>query len=131
MKTITGLIVVAGSMFVAQCDAAEGKGWRSWEHDLKQVCPSHHVAWVEDGLYEDLVNAFEGTLSEKANSDIERVADFEHKCAGVASQSVCLAVVHMDAYQHLGLLTRFVRYGCREVRCEEVALCSKFPGHAK
>jgi hypothetical protein len=37
----------------------------------------------------------------------------------------------MDAYQHLGLLTRFVRYGCREVRCEEVALCSKFPGHAK
>jgi hypothetical protein len=111
--------------------AAANTPWAAWEGGADRRCSSHHVPWVSDGGYSALVDAFEKTLLKYTISEIRRRSDFAHECAQETGGFGCEMGVTLSVYQLMGLLARFIRFGCKEVRCEEIALCSKFPGRQK
>jgi hypothetical protein len=107
---------------------AEKTAWETWEHNLRRHCPNNHVEWVADGGYDELIDAFQSSLSVDAQKEVVRIADYRHRCAHEELGFGCEMATYLDAYRRRGLLRLFVEFDCANVKCEEVALCSKFPG---
>jgi hypothetical protein len=122
-RLLTFLLVVCATRAFA--DTSDG--WAVWSRNLKQMCPGRRVEWVEDGGYLDLLYAFEATLPEKMRDLVRRTGDINSRCSDEKIGFSCEMSVSLETYKRLGLMRRFVAFGCREVRCEEPALCSKFP----
>ncbi|HWX34824.1 MAG TPA: hypothetical protein VNZ53_46280 [Steroidobacteraceae bacterium] len=107
---------------------AEKTAWEAWERNLHRQCPNNHVEWVADGGYDELIGAFQSSLSVATQKEVVRIADYGHRCAHEELGFGCEMATYLDAYRRLRLLSLFVEFGCANVKCEEVALCSKFPG---
>lgn len=109
--------------------AGEADSWRQWLVLLQRSCPENHVDWTCDMCWTQLTGAFEDTLGKSDQRKISRVRDFrgcEQEKIGLS----CEMGASLRAYLRAGLLQRFVAFGCRAVRCEEPALCTRFPDHA-
>jgi hypothetical protein len=96
---------------------------------LRRRCPSHHVEWLCDGCWTQLTGAFEDTLPKPVRARVSRLTDMK-PCANEGIGLSCEMGQSLAAYRRLALLPRFVAFGCKAVRCEEAALCSRFPDHA-
>jgi hypothetical protein len=115
------------STFAAQSIANPPCAWELWDRGLERSCPDRHVQWVADGGYLDLLAAFEATLPQQSQAQVRRGTDFKHRCASEEIGFACEMGVSLEMYRSLGLLDRFISFGCSHVRCEEPALCSQFP----
>lgn len=121
-QSVALLILCAG--FVAAphpTKASMDRAWNAWERGLRHQCPSRHVPWVGDGGYDELLDEFDTSLSRSDFKKLEAEEDFS-PCREVNGFS-CEMMVALDAYQRLGLMKRFVDFGCRHVRCEDIAVC--------
>ncbi len=118
------------SVMMISSSIAGQDAWRDWQSLLHQACPGHHVDWVCDGCGLQLVEAFEDTLSERVQRQIARIADIDHACAQEQIGFYCDRARHLVAFERLGLMHRFVVFGCKTVKCEEAAICSRLPDHA-
>lgn len=109
---------------------ANGAGaWKQWQALLQQSCPENHVDWAGDMSWTELTGAFEDTLGATDQRTISRFSDFRG-CEREKFGLSCEMGATLKAYERAGLLRRFVAFGCRAVKCEEPALCSRFPDHA-
>lgn len=107
----------------------EAGSWRQWLDLLQQSCPENHVEWTCDSCWTQLTGAFEDNLGRSDRRKVSRVRDFrgcEREKIGLS----CEMGASLTAYLRTRLLQRFVVFGCRAVKCEEPALCSRFPDHA-
>ena len=128
MKTgISSFALLALAGPIMSCAHADIKAWQVWEQDLRRQCPSRHVEWVAGGGYDELLGAFESSLARHAQKRILQIVDYSHRCAGEEIGFACEMAISLDAFRKMGLLKRFVEFGCAHVKCEEAALCSKFP----
>lgn len=107
--------------------AGPAAAWRLYDAKLASACPAHHVAWLCGDCAIELVEAFGATLPAPLAHRVVAVADTRHACAAEAIGVGCAVGRSLLAYRDLGLLDRFVAYGCRTVRCEEAALCRRYP----
>lgn len=92
---------------------------------MKSRCPSHHVDWVYGG-YDDLLYNFVKTLPESIRRKVNSITEAEsaRRCAREVAGFSCEMGVNLDAFNKLGLMDRFVEFGCRHVRCRDIALCT-------
>ena|SRR5579862_9246634 len=127
MKVAAILLLAVVALTSTQLGAAQPSAWAVYNRSLEQSCPGRHVDWVFDGGYGDLLFAFELTLPAQTRGKIMQVADLKHRCASETIGFACEFGWSLEAYRRLGVLKRFVSYGCDHVRCEEAALCSEFP----
>ena len=103
------------------------ESWSRWERLSRERCPSHHVELICGDCYLFLVEDFDATLSKAQQRDVARIADIKRKCADEWGGFGCEAARSFLAYDKLGLMPRFVRYGCLRIKCEEAAICSRVP----
>jgi len=121
---------VAFLALVLPLPAASADGaWDHWRSLLQQVCPSHHVNWACDSCWTQITGAFEDTLKPAERRAIQSVID-PHACDSEEMGHSCEMGEALQAYERLGLLKRFTAHSCKIVKCEEPALCSRFPKHA-
>jgi hypothetical protein len=73
-----------------------------------------------------VVEAFGASLNERQRQQVAHVAGFR-RCADEGAGLGCEFTASLDAYKKLGLMHRFVRFGCAAVKCEEAAVCSRMP----
>ena len=99
--------------------------WDDWYQISKNECPNHHVEWTCDGCHLNITEAFEGTLTTKEFSRVERIANSDHYCADAGLD--CGVGRSLIAYRRLGIMRRFAKFSCRVVKCEEPAFCSRMP----
>ncbi len=98
---------------------------RPWDIGVAKRCPSRHFEWMGDGLYDEIIGRFEMTLPRAEQSRIDRIADYSHRCKSEIAGFGCEMAVHVDAMRRLGLLDRFVAYGCAHYICTDVAYCDR------
>jgi hypothetical protein len=87
-----------------------------------------HVDWLYGAAYPYLYDGFEATLAPTKRLKIQRRAATEQNCADETYGHSCELANHLRAYRDLGLMKQFTTYSCRNVKCEEGALCSRAPG---
>jgi hypothetical protein len=124
LRMLLVLLTLAASNFAA---AETVSVWDAWKHGLHRQCPSHHVEWVGDGGYDELLGAFVATLDLNTQQRVSLVVDYKHRCASETAGFSCEMSTHLVAFRQLGLLGKFITFGCNNVKCEEAALCSVFP----
>ncbi len=95
----------------------------SWERSVADQCPTHHLERMCDGCYDDFLDGFERTLPKAAQSKIRKIADYAHRCRQEVAGFSCEMTVHLDAMRRLGLLGRFVAYGCAGYTCPYAGHC--------
>ena len=78
--------------------------WHLWSHELRRMCPSHHVEWEMDAGYDDLIADFERTLSSDQRHQIEALAGPSRSCTSESLGFACEMSASLDAYRRLGLL---------------------------
>jgi hypothetical protein len=102
-----------------------------WERAVTARCPTHHLKWTCDGCWDDFLADFEQTLPQATQGDILKIADYSRRCAKEVAGFSCEMSVHVDAMHRLGLLRRFVTWGCQHYSCEEAAICTRTPAAAR
>ena len=126
MKISTMFVVLIALQLSPLVSAHGSDSWLAWERGLHRACPRHHVEWVADGGYDELLAAFIDTLPQRVKKQISRITDYDRRCQDTEGFS-CEMGMHLDAFRHLGLLGQFTKFGCDHVKCEDIALCSRFP----
>ncbi len=126
------LIAIAIGVALAAPLAAQGstKAWAEWDRKTHRICPSHHLEWIADGTFDDLLGAFEQTLPAPQARQISRRADLKRRCAKEIAGRSCEMAESLKVYSALRIMDRFAAFSCREVRCETAAYCSRFPSPA-
>jgi hypothetical protein len=94
-----------------------------WQRQVERLCPSHHVEWIADGSYDDVIAAYDDRLTPRLQREARRIADYSHRCSHETVGFSCEWAAYIDAYWKLGLLSDFAVWTCRHVKCEEAALC--------
>lgn len=125
----TAIFSLVLSIVPASLRADATDTWREWQVLLQKSCPKNHVDWACDSCWTQLTGAFEDTLGTSDRQKLSRVRDY-HGCEQEKIGLSCEMGASLEAYKRVRLLQRFVSFGCRAVKCEEVALCSRFPNHA-
>lgn len=115
------MLLLAGAALPAQT------AWEAWEHGLARTCPGRHVELMGDGGYLDFIAAFEATLPTSDRERLDKAADLERRCADEKMGFGCEMAGTIAAARDLGLLGRMIAFGCRTVKCEEGAICSRMP----
>jgi hypothetical protein len=110
-------------------NADDTDAWKQWQVLLQRSCPNNHVDWTCDMCWTQLTGAFEDTLGASDQRKISRVRDFRG-CENEKIGLSCEMGASLKAYLQVGLLQRLAAFGCRAVKCEEPALCTRFPDHA-
>jgi len=126
---LTLVLTLAFSATTTFLKADDAGAWKQWQALPQQSCPGNHVEWTCDSCWTELTGAFEDTLGASDQRKISRVRDFRG-CEGEKIGLSCEMGASLKAYLRAGLLRRFVVFGGRAVKCEEPALCSRFPNHA-
>ena len=80
-----------------------------------------------DGGYDEFLDAYEATLSYEQSQRFEYLANFKRQCARETAGLSCEMSRSLHAAQRLHLFYKMVAFGCRTVKCEEAASCSRFP----
>ncbi|SFI73528.1 hypothetical protein SAMN02799626_00470 [Caulobacter sp. UNC279MFTsu5.1] len=107
--------------------AGQAADMSTWEAAVSANCPTRHLEWTCDGCWDDFLADFESTLPESTQSRIIELADYRRKCPNEVAGFSCEMSAHVDAMSKLGLLERFVVYGCAHYSCEEAAICTRSP----
>lgn len=118
------LLFVLGGQIPAFASSTDP--WDVWVTKLKSQCPLRHVNWICDVCYDELLYNFEKTLPDSIRRRADAIADTEsaRKCAMEIAGFSCEMSASLGAYNKLGLMSRFVEFGCRHVRCSDIALCA-------
>jgi hypothetical protein len=111
------LSLAASAAFAANID--------TWQSSTARLCPSRHLDWICDGCWDDFLADFESTLPRTTRKRITRIADYAHRCEKEVAGFSCEMSVHVDAMDRLGLLKRFVSWGCAHYSCEDLAVCTR------
>jgi len=119
------MVCLAGLASTAAWSAESS--WNRWERLSRESCPSHHVELICGDCYLFLVEDFDATLSASQRRDVIRIAEVKRRCADEWGGFGCEANRSFIAYDKLGLMHKFVRYGCRRIKCEDAAICSRVP----
>ena len=119
-------LLIAGIVMLVAGPVRAASAWDDWAHRSDQQCPSKHVQWICNDCMFSLTEAFERTLTNAQMRRVSVLADDRRRCATTWG-FFCQTKGSLDAYERLGLMTSFVRSGCRTVKCEEVAECSRYP----
>ena len=104
---------------VALADASQF----AWEREIAKRCPSHHVEWLSDGYYDEVLGAYYDSLRPQLSAKARRIANYSHRCTRETIGFTCEWSVNIDAIVKLGLLPDFAAWSCRNVKCEEYGLC--------
>ena len=88
-------------------------------------CPNRHERWKEEEEYDEFLHEFGKTLSQRLDRQWGIEADYARTCAGEANGGAGFSCEM--AANKLGLLRQMIRFGCRTVKCEDLASCSRFP----
>jgi hypothetical protein len=96
---------------------------RAWATQMKGLCPSHHVEWISDGSYDEVIASYDAKLSPHLQREARRIADYPHRCSHETVGLSCEWAAYIDAYWKLGRLQNFAAWTCRHVKCEEAASC--------
>lgn len=123
------VLTLAFSAIPTFLNAEDADAWNQWQVLLQRSGPKNHVDWTCDMCWTELIGAFEDTLRASDQRKISRVRDFRG-CEREQFGLSCEMGASLKAYLRTGLLRRFVKFGCRAVKCEEPALCTRFPDHA-
>jgi hypothetical protein len=118
---LVAVILLAASPSVA-ADA-----WSEWGRLSHLECPTHHVELICGDCYLNLIEGFDATLTRSQQRRVAQVAAIRRDCADEVMGFNCEATRTFTAYRRLGLMRRFVRYGCETIKCEEAAICSRLP----
>jgi hypothetical protein len=105
--------------------AADERVWAEWEKDLRRQCPSHHVEWLADGYYDQVLAEFFATLPSSVRQEAVSAADIPNECAKVRAGYGCEMEGGLKAFRKLGLAHRFVTFLCHRYTCEEMSLCDR------
>lgn len=124
-----GLAVAA--FWLASVTAAGAEPWRDWDRMLSRQCPARHANWVCDDCWLDLTGAFERTLEPATRKRVQALGDPGGRCLPTVIGNACEMSERLQAYERLRLLPAFTAFACREVKCEQIGTCSRFPGQAK
>ncbi len=116
-------LLVLGLSFTA----SKAADTSDWESAVNARCPTHHLEWTCAGCWDDFLADFEHTLPKSTQSRIIAIAAYSRRCAKEVAGFSCEMSVHVDAMHRLGLLKRFVSYGCAHYSCEEAAICTRAP----
>ena len=117
---ITLVLAISPAFAVEDFD----KVWHAWERETHRQCPSHHVDWIADGLYDELLGGFTQTLPKPTQRKIDSIADYSRRCKEEIAGFSCEMATDLDAFNKLGLLKRFTAFGCHHWTCEEESLCT-------
>ena len=117
-------------VFCLSSGASQAADISTWEAAAEARCPAHHLEWTCDGCWDDFLAAFEATLPKSTQGKILKIADYSRRCAKEVAGFSCEMSMHVDAMHRLGLLRRFVAYGCAHYTCEYAASCTRLPGPA-
>jgi len=99
--------------------------WQNWSNAIHRQCPSHHVDWIGDGGWDDLLGNFHRTLSTRLQRQVRaRERAIQTRCAQTNGFS-CEMAADLEIYAQLGLANRFVEFGCRHFRCTDIAVCAR------
>jgi hypothetical protein len=104
---------------------AKEDAWSAWQRELNRACPDNHVDWICDGCIDEFLADFTKTLSSDTQRKIAKIADYSHRCARETAGFYCEMSADLNAFRRLGLLRKFVDYGCRHYKCYEPALCTE------
>jgi len=107
--------------------ARASSAWEQYDALLARQCPSRHVDLLVDGQYPDFLASFEHGLSPALRHKVAIYPNTLHRCAGEQFGFSCETARSLEAYRRLNLMHRFVAYSCRNVRCEDMGICSQFP----
>jgi hypothetical protein len=121
-------ILPAGSVAIADTPSASDRAWAGWYRDLEVLCPAHHVEWLYGAAYQPLYEGFDATLAAADRKRVEILASAQQFCANERIGHSCQLGRRLEAYHRMGLAKKFAQYSCRQVVCEEGALCSRAPG---
>ena len=123
-RIVLSLLFLLGSQ--TSVFAGNNDPWNVWRMKLKSQCPSQHVNWICDVCYDALLYNFEKTLPDSMRRMADSLADSAsaRRCAKEIAGFSCEMSESLDAYNKLGLMNRFVGFGCRHVRCSDIALCT-------
>jgi hypothetical protein len=121
------LALLVGAMVAIASVADARDTWLEWKHLSAIRCPSHHVDWMCGDCQLSVIEAFDATLNDRQRRQVAQVADIKTRCTQEVMGFGCEFASNLDAYAKLGLMKRFVRFGCSAVKCEEAALCSRMP----
>jgi hypothetical protein len=114
-------------LLLTAAHSGEANPWQAWAAGSEKKCPTQHPEWMGDGGYEDFILAFEQSLAENDRRRLIDVADARQQCASEQIGFTCEMGRELAAAQRLGLLDRLIEFGCRTVKCEEGAICTRMP----
>jgi hypothetical protein len=123
--TRSKLIWILIMMLPSVSSSAEEDVWKTWAGESRRQCPGNHLAWLSDGVYDELLDGFIRTTSPTTQRKIVSIADYSHRCSEVTMGSYCEMGVHLDAFNKLGLMKQFTVFACHEYKCPELALCRR------
>ena len=126
MAKVISIFFAPISLFLLGANSAPNP-WIGWERELSRNCPGRHVEMMGDGGYDEFLGAFYKTLTPTERRRMDAAADVRKACASETMGFECEMSRNLYAAQKLGLLHKFVMFGCHAVKCEEGALCSQFP----
>lgn len=126
MVRVASIILAPISLLLMAANSASDP-WTAWEHDLSRSCPKRHVELMGDGGYDEFLGAFYKTLTPTEKRRMNAVVNYKKACASETMGFGCEMSRNLYAAQKLGLLDKLVKFGCHTVKCEEGALCSRFP----
>ena len=118
-SSATALLLVP-SLASAQLDVPVG----AWESLVGRNCPSHHLEWISDGSYDEILGLYSQRLAPPIRQRVNSIVDYSHRCADETVGFSCEWATHLDAFRRVGLLDDFALWTCRNVTCEEAALCT-------
>ena len=120
-------VTVAAAAAASLISGSTDRAWHDWVRLSHEQCAARHVDWICGDCYLNLIDGFYSTLSLNEKQAVEHIADTSQQCATEKMGFECEAGRSFLAYRKLDLMHRFVRYGCRTVKCEYVASCSRLP----
>ena len=124
----TTLVFVAPMLLLLTGAGHRPDPWDDWTTTLHRECPSHNVEMMSDGGYLDFLDQFSRTLPRATRQRFDHVADIGRQCAKEQLGFYCEMGQSLYAAQKLGLMHKIVSFGCHTVKCEEAAICSRYPG---
>ena len=125
MRTV---VFITPILMLLTAASSPSDAWHEWTTELHRECPSRNVEMMADEGFLDFLDQFSRTLPRSTRQRFDRVADIGRQCAKEQLGFYCDMGQSLFAAQKLGLMHKIVSFGCHTVKCEEPALCSRFPG---
>ncbi len=103
--------------------------WNKFNETAERVCPSHHIDFLSDGQYDDVLEDFLKRYPKNFQDRIARLVDYPKTCARETAGFTCEFLAHLVVFQQLGLFQNFIGHSCAHWRCQEPSLCDEIKSH--